>query len=95
MGRTRNSVINMSAAFFCQGVSLAFSFAARTIFIRMLSAEYLGIDGLFSNILNMLSLAGIGLGSAVAYSLYRHAALDLTTEGRCRPGYIGFFQESL
>lgn len=74
MGRTRNSAVNMSAAFFGQGAALAVSFAARTVFVRMLSTEYLGIDGLFSNILNMLSLAELGLGSAVAYSLYRPVA---------------------
>ena len=74
MGRTRNAAVNMSAAFFGQGAALVASFAARTVFVRMLSAEYLGVDGLFSNILNMLSLAELGLGSAVAYSLYRPVA---------------------
>lgn len=91
MGRTRNAAVNMSAAFFGQGAALVASFAARTVFVRMLSAEYLGVDGLFSNILNMLSLAELGLGSAVAYSLYRPVALGDTGQVQA---ILAFFRKA-
>ncbi len=81
----------MSAAFFGQGAALVASFAARTVFVRMLSAEYLGVDGLFSNILNMLSLAELGLGSAVAYSLYRPVALGDTGQVQA---ILAFFRKA-
>ncbi len=42
----------------------------RMFFTRVFSAEYLGINGLFGNILGMLSLAELGIGSAIVYALY-------------------------
>ena len=49
-------------------------FIVRVIFIRTLTIEYLGINGLFSNILAMLSLAELGIGPAIVYSLYKPLA---------------------
>lgn len=50
------------------------SFVSRTVFIYYLGTMYLGVNGLFSNILGMLSLAELGLGSAVSFSLYKPLA---------------------
>lgn len=50
------------------------SFATRTVFINMLAAEYLGVNGLFSNILSILSLAELGAGGAFVSLLYRPLA---------------------
>lgn len=50
---------------------LVFSFINRTIFIRCLGTEYLGVNGLFSNILAFLTLAESGIGNAMAYALYK------------------------
>lgn len=50
------------------------SFATRTVFIHFLTAEYLGVNGLFSNILTILSLAEIGAGGAYVSLLYRPLA---------------------
>lgn len=44
------------------------------VFVRCLADEYLGINGLFSNILSMLSLAELGIGSAIIYALYKPIA---------------------
>ena len=49
-------------------------FISRTFFIRYLGAEYLGISGLFTNILTLLSLTELGFASAVAFHLYGHLA---------------------
>lgn len=57
-----------------QLVSLLVSFVSRTIFIRVLGSEYLGLSGLFTNILSVLSLAEMGLGTAILYSLYEPLA---------------------
>lgn len=57
-----------------QIVVLIFSFVSRTIFIKILGSEYLGINGLFSNILTVLSLAELGFSSAINYSLYKPIA---------------------
>lgn len=50
-------------------------FIVRLVFVRTLPIEYLGINGLFGNILVMLSLAELGVGPAIVYSLYKPLAV--------------------
>lgn len=57
-----------------QGISIIISFIARIIFIRQLGEVYLGINSLFTNIVGLLSLAELGVGTAINYSLYRPLA---------------------
>lgn len=68
--RTRYSIINILVAWCGQFSVLAFQLLNRYVFARTLSAEYMGISGLFSNILSMLALAELGVGSAMTFSLY-------------------------
>lgn len=68
--RTGNSIRNVSAAFAGHLADVFCSFAARMVFVRVLPAEYLGMNGLFTNILGVLSLLELGLGAAVLLSLY-------------------------
>lgn len=51
-------------------------FLVRMVFIKTLPIEYLGINGLFGNVLEMLSLAEIGIGSAIVFSLYKPLAYN-------------------
>lgn len=74
MSRTNNSIKNMKYAIVGQGIGLLISFVSRMIFVRSLSAEYLGLNGLFTNILSILSLAELGVGAAINYSLYKPLA---------------------
>ena len=50
------------------------AFISRTVFINVLGTQYLGVNGLFTNILGMLSLAELGIGSAISFSLYKPLA---------------------
>ena len=52
------------------------AFVLRSVFINTLGVNYLGISGLFSSILNVLSMMELGVGSAIAFSLYRPLAED-------------------
>ena len=72
--RTLNSARNIFAGFISQGIVLGVGFINRMVFIRCLSAEYLGLNGLFTNILSMLSLAELGIGTAIVYALYKPLA---------------------
>lgn len=72
--RLQNSAINFVAGFGCRLLSLASAFIVRTVFIKCLGEEYLGINGLYSNILSMLSLADLGFGTAMVYSMYKPLA---------------------
>lgn len=69
--RTFNSIRNVIFSLSGLLLTLVVSFVGRTIFIHMLSTKYLGLNGLFSNILNFLSLAELGVGSAINYVLYK------------------------
>ena len=73
-GRIKNSVRNISYRFVSQVASIVLKFVSRTIFIYILGVEYLGINGLFSEILQMLSLADLGFGTAMVYSMYKPLA---------------------
>jgi O-antigen/teichoic acid export membrane protein len=50
------------------------------VFIKTLGAEYLGLNGLFLNVLNALSLAEMGIGTAIAYALYKPIAENDTEQ---------------
>ena len=76
MQRTKRSIINLITAFAGQILGVIISFIVRMIFVKYLSSEYLGINGLFTNILTMLSLVELGIGSAMIYSLYKPLAED-------------------
>lgn len=72
--RTEYSIINMIASLGGYALNILLSFICRIVFVHQLNAEYLGINGLFSNILSMLSLAELGIGTAMIYALYKPVA---------------------
>jgi O-antigen/teichoic acid export membrane protein len=78
--RTENVFLNASVSLGTQFVNLLFSFISRTVFIHILGVEYLGVNGLFTNILTMLSFAEFGFGNAIIYNLYKPLAIKNTEE---------------
>lgn len=52
-------------------VILVIGFITQKVFVSTLGLEYLGVNGLFTNIITMLGIVELGLGSAVVYHLYR------------------------
>lgn len=74
MARVDNIVRNLKFAALCQVVLLAVNFVVRRIFVLTLGQEYLGLNGLFADILSMLSLAELGFGTSILYSLYKPVA---------------------
>lgn len=72
--RTENALRNILTGVTGQAVLLLFSFLCRMVFVRCLSEEYLGVSALFTNILSMLSLADLGIGTAIVYELYKPLA---------------------
>lgn len=69
--RTKKSIKNLIFSFGTQIGVLLINFFSRTIFIKVLGVEILGINGLFTNILTLLSLAELGFGNAIIYSMYK------------------------
>lgn len=74
--RTEYSLLNIFTGIFGYGINTIVGFICRILFVRILSADYLGISGLFTNILSMLSLAELGISSAITYALYKPIAND-------------------
>ena len=72
--RTKNSIVNICFSLGFQLVTLVLGFVNRTVFLQCLGVEYLGVSGLFSDILNMLSLADLGFGTAMTFSMYKPLA---------------------
>ena len=71
MSRTTNSLKNMGTGLIGQAVTLILQFVYRTIFIKLLGLTYLSVNGLFTNILTIFSLAELGIGQAIVFSLYK------------------------
>ncbi len=61
---------NVTIGFISKILIMLFAFISRTIFIRILGVEYNGVNGLYSNILTILSLSELGLGNVLNYTLY-------------------------
>ncbi|MEC2056051.1 hypothetical protein I6J18_02120 [Peribacillus psychrosaccharolyticus] len=72
--RVKNSIINILFGLGNQIAITSLSFFSRTVFINTLGIEYLGVNGLLTNILAMLSLAEAGIGASIVYSLYKPVA---------------------
>lgn len=65
---------NIAVNLVSQLTSDVLSFVCRTVFIRMLGATYLGVSNLFIGILSLLSLAELGIGTAIGFSMYKPLA---------------------
>lgn len=72
--RTKNSLLNMGASIGYQLLNLVLSFISRTVFLQVLGVGYLGINGLFSDVLSMLNMAELGFGTAMTFSMYKPLA---------------------
>lgn len=72
--RTGYSAINTSVALFARIVAIIAGFVTRVVFTHMLNESYVGINGLFNDILNILSLTELGAGAAITYALYKPVA---------------------
>lgn len=72
--RTKSTLINTLFAIISRFATMIFGFVQKTVFIRVLGISYAGVSGLFTDILTVLSLAELGIGSAIAYSLYKPIA---------------------
>lgn len=74
MSRTRNSLLNISTGLVGQILTLVIGFVVRSVFIYQLGATYLGLSGLFGNILSILSFTELGFGQAIIFALYKPIA---------------------
>lgn len=74
LSRTTNAKRNVVSGIAQMLITNILQFVNRKIFIVVLGASYLGLSGLFTNVLSVLSLAELGVGSAIVFSLYKPLA---------------------
>lgn len=72
--RTKNSIRNMAVTLVMNFITIIAGFIAQKIFLNLLGSEYLGLNGLFTNVVSMLGIVELGLGSAIIYHLYKPIA---------------------
>jgi hypothetical protein len=77
--RVKNSLRNSLVGLISYGLISILTFVSRAIFIRQLGVEYLGISGLYTNILSVLALSDLGVNTVMVYSLYKPIAENDTT----------------
>lgn len=88
--RTKSSIKNVSFSLITQITTIVLNYVCRYIFVKVLSEEYLGVNGLFSNILTIFSLAELGIGSAIIYAMYKPIAADDQDKIK---SYMGFYKK--
>ncbi len=74
MGRVKLAAKNITFGYIGQLATALMSFILRSIFIYKLSKDLLGVNALYSNILSLLSMAELGIGTALNFSLYAPVA---------------------
>lgn len=72
--RTKNTMMSIVFGTVYKIITIVLPFASRTVILYVLGKEYLGLSSLFSSILSFLSLAELGVGAAMIFSMYKPIA---------------------
>lgn len=80
MSRVRNVKNGLVLGVLNNLVNILLPFVTRTIIIYKLGMDYVGLGGLFTSILNVLSLTELGFGAAISYTLYKPIAEGNTSK---------------
>ena len=74
--RTKNATRNIIFGVILKAYQIILPFLMRTAMIYFMGVQYLGLNSLFTSILQVLNLAELGVGSAMIYSMYKPIAED-------------------
>jgi len=77
--RTKNASRNIVFGTLLKLYQVIGPFLMRTAMIYLMGVQYLGLNSLFTSILQVLNLAELGVGSAMIYSMYKPIADDNKT----------------
>lgn len=74
--RTQNSIKSAFWGFLNRAINLIIPFIIRTVLIKKLGSEFLGLNSLFVSIIQILNLTELGVGSALVFNMYKPIAED-------------------
>lgn len=74
--RTKNASRNILFGLILKVYQIVVPFLMRTAMIYLMGVEYLGLNSLFTSVLQVLNLVELGVGSAMVYSMYKPIAED-------------------
>lgn len=74
--RSKNSKRNITLGLINRAVAIIIPFVTRTVLLKTLGSQYLGLNGLFVSILQVLNISELGFSSAVVFVLYNPVARD-------------------
>lgn len=74
--RTKNASRNILFGLMLKIYQIIIPFLMRTVMIYFMGVQYLGLNSLFTSVLQVLNLAELGVGSAMVYSMYKPIAED-------------------
>lgn len=74
--RVKNTIKSTATGMIAYVVSMIIGFIARAVFVKTLGTECTGLNGLYTNILSMLSIVETGFGTAIIVNLYKEVASD-------------------
>lgn len=72
--RAKYSILNASTSSISRVLEILISFLVRTYFIQILGSIYLGVNGVLTNVLSILSIAELGFGTVLISTLYKPVA---------------------
>ena len=69
--RTKNASRNIVFGVLLKAYQILVPFLMRTAMIYLMGVQYLGLNSLFTSVLQVLNLAELGVGAAMVYSMYK------------------------
>lgn len=69
--RIKKSLLNARVNFIFYFITLFLAFFSRKIFLNTLGPDFMGLTGTLTNILGMLSIAELGIGTSISFHLYK------------------------
>lgn len=75
MSRTDNSLRNIFWGYTYKLLNMFLPFFFRSVMIKYMGSEYLGLNSLFTSVLQVLNLSELGVGAAISYSMYKPVSL--------------------
>ena len=76
--RTKNASRNITFGILLKIIQIVIPFLLRSAMTYFIGFQYLGLNSLFTSVLQVLNLAELGVGSAMVYSMYKPIVDDDT-----------------